>query len=201
MKSEYANLKRAGELTNSILNEGTLYYHPLTRSFSLDSQIKVGDKVVLDTKKDNTYDEYFLPFVRKQQNEDALCMGIVLSEPLWIDFPKVSEYKIEWAEIRDSQFFRMAIIRILHPIAVYDNHFSYVATKDEKPETDRIKENGEMMTMEERKMKTRRNPTGLEWCFLPPLLLDSDAIRKDIRRITTIGGVLFSNSMRKYIEC
>ena len=41
---------------------------------------------------------------------------------------------------------------------------------------------------------------GLGWLFLPPLLLNSDRIYKDIRGISFAGGVLAANSIRRYMN-
>ena len=120
----YANIAiREGEMINCILNEGALKYDKQTDSYSPQSQIKVDDFVELDTKRDNTYDLYNIPFVRKCKQSSTFGMGVVISVPLWQALPREPKSIQDWAELRKNYYYRYAIVYLLRPIAVVNNRY------------------------------------------------------------------------------
>ena len=120
----YVNMAiREGGMTSCILNEGALIYDKQTDSYSHKSQIKVDDFVELDTKRDNTYDLYNIPFVRKCEEPSTFSMGVVVSEPLWASLPLEPKSIQDWAELRENQYYKYAVVYLLRPIAVVNNRY------------------------------------------------------------------------------
>ena len=128
-KKGYVNMAmREGEMTTCILNEGTLNYDKKTDSISVESELRIDDIVELDMKTNNTYDPYNIPFVRKCTQPSTSCMGLIVSEPRWQFFPSESKTIRDWAELRNNRYYRFAVVYLLRPIAVINNH--YVLTSE-----------------------------------------------------------------------
>lgn len=136
MKTGYRNMvMQEGEMTTCILNEGILNFDEKTNSFSLESEIGIDDVVELDMKTDNTYDQYYIPFVRKYKQPSTFDVGIVISEPLWQCLPQEPKTIRDWAEIRKNHYYRLAVVYLLRPIAMINNRYllsSRILRKNEK---------------------------------------------------------------------
>jgi hypothetical protein len=122
-KTGYKNMSlRSGEMITCILNEGNLSRDG--DRYSVQSELHIDDFVELDIKSRNVYDGYWSPFVSKCKQNENSCVGLVVSQPRWMNLPTTSpQTSWGWDELRESNCYRLAVIYLLKPIAVLGNMY------------------------------------------------------------------------------